>query len=112
MKTSHMVLGIGAAALGLGGLYYFGTRGGTPKQYYPGAQGIPVNRVGGAPGNAQSPTASNYSSQTAQLISASAGAAVALLPSLKDLFSGDGGDPTNDEVTGSVEGLAYDEQGI
>jgi hypothetical protein len=113
MKTSHVV-GIVAGVGALGVLFYLGTKGSSPaKQYYPGAQGVPVNRVGGAPGNSNPLTPSNYTDKTAQLITAGAGAAVQLLPTLADLFGSDG-EPSGNEVTGSVEGLPgnFDSQGI
>jgi hypothetical protein len=129
MKSTHVALGVGAALAVGGGYFYFRSKSKKPAgQYYPGAQGIPGKVGGGAPQNFNAPTPSQAlaaigqgsSSQTAQLIASSGAVAVALLPSIRDLFSSgsggfDGGgiDPGIAEPTGSIEGLpGFDEQGI
>jgi hypothetical protein len=104
VKTSHVVLAIGAVAAGGAALWYF-SRNGVKTPFYPGAQGFPTNLPGGQP---QTSVNAGYpkSNSTAQVIDAAAPLATKLFDSIGSLFQKDIGadEPAATEPTGSVQG--------
>jgi hypothetical protein len=108
MKTSHIVLAIGAVALGGGALYYFAMKKGTAPGYYPQSQGYPVSIPIGGARNVQVPTPSAKGSDPASIIGAATPLGIATLPYLRDAFSslfGSDSEPAALEATSSYEGL-------
>jgi hypothetical protein len=113
MKTSHIVLGIGAVVAGGAALWYFTKGAGAKGTYYPGSQGFPSPVPSGAPRNVQAPTPSGKGADTADVIKAATPLAIATLPYIKDAFSSlFGSDDAADAAPpSSTEGLNVDPLG-